>query len=434
MAETASYKEQKHIHYAWWVMIGYGMLMCATIGCITVMGGLFFFPVCDELGFNLTSFTFYVTLSMAAMALGMPACGKILDSGTIKLSVLLTIGVLLEVVPFACMSMFTQQWMWFVAALPIGLGLSATSTVTAAPTLGNWFAKKTGFAIGMIFTMQSIFVAVLSPIFSNLIAIMGWRASYAVLAAIAAAIALPFTLFVIKYRPEEKGMKPYGYDPDAPADEQGGTGNAKGVSFKNAVRSVPFFMLICVVMLSMMTSNMNTVFPTYAEVVGLGAVVGGLMVTAASIVDVFLNPVVGATCDRFGATRSIVGWTAVTMVSFVILYFSGSSPILAMIGAGVNDAMYVICGVGLATYAMALFGMRAYERIFSTAMMVGYLVSSLGVPLMMFIYESTGNFQNVFIFALIVDAVIIACTLAGERFAKDLTVESGEEGVSAASE
>lgn len=86
--------------YAWLVMVGFGMVMCATIGAITVMGGLFYYPVCEELGFDLSSFTLYVTLSMVFMALGMPICGKIMASGKIKLSVLMTVAVLLELVPF----------------------------------------------------------------------------------------------------------------------------------------------------------------------------------------------------------------------------------------------------------------------------------------------------------------------------------------------
>lgn len=364
--------------YAWLVMVGFGMVMCATIGAITVMGGLFYYPVCEELGFDLSSFTLYVTLSMVFMALGMPICGKIMASGKIKLSVLMTVAVLLELVPFACMSMFTEMWMWFVAAVPIGFGLSATSTVTAAPTLGNWFHKKTGFAIGMIFTIQSIFVAVASPIFSNMIEMLGWRMSYVVLAIIAAVMALPFTIFVIRYRPEDKGMLPYGYDPNA-VEEEGGAVAETGVPYKLALRSVPFVMAVLVVMMSMTISNMNVVFPTYAEVVGLGAIVGGFMVTAASLADIALNPILGTTADKFGPTKSFIGWTVVTMVSFVILYFSVNSPILAIVGAGINDVMYALCGVGLATFTMAWFGKKDYERIFSTVMMFGYLVASLGV-------------------------------------------------------
>lgn len=423
MTET-SVKTGHRIHYAWWVMIGYGMLMVATIGCITVMGGLFYYNVCDELGFDLSTFTLYVTLSMVFMALGMPFCGKILASGKIKLHVLLTAALLMELIPFALMSTYTEMWQWYLSAVPIGLGLSATSTVTAAPTLGNWFHKKTGFAIGMIFTIQSIFVAVMSPVFSNMIATIGWRLSYVALAGIALALALPFTLFVIRYRPEDKGMLPYGYDPEEVTDD-GKTATAKGVSFKTAIKSLPFIMCCLVVMMSMMTSNMNVVFPTYAEVVGLGAVVGGLMVTCASIADIALNPIIGSFCDKFGATRSMVTWTGITIISLGILYFSANSPVLAYVGAAINDSMYALCGVGLATYTMALFGMRNYERIFSVVMMVGYLVASLGVPVMMFVYETTGNFQNVFLFCIAVDIIIIIAAIIGDRAAKRLPVEEG---------
>ncbi len=114
------------------------------------------------------------------------------------------------------------------------------------------------------------------------------------------------------------------------------------------------------------------------------------------------------------------------MVSFVILYFSVNSPILAIVGAGINDVMYALCGVGLATFTMAWFGKKDYERIFSTVMMFGYLVASLGVPIMMKIYEATGAFENVFIFGFIVCIVIIVCLLIGEKQSAKLPRETAD--------
>ena len=191
-------------------------------------------------------------------------------------------------------------------------------------------------------------------------------------------------------------------------------------------------MAVLVVMMSMTISNMNVVFPTYAEVVGLGAIVGGFMVTAASLADIALNPILGTTADKFGPTKSFIGWTVVTMVSFVILYFSVNSPILAIVGAGINDVMYALCGVGLAPFTMAWFGKKDYERIFSTVMMFGYLVASLGVPIMMKIYEVTGAFENVFVFGFIVCAIIIVCLLVGEKQSAKLPQETVEVAAEAA--
>ena len=106
--------------------------------------------------------------------------------------------------------------------------------------------------------------------------------------------------------------------------------------------------------------------------------------------------------------------------------------ILAIVGAGINDVMYALCGVGLATFTMAWFGKKDYERIFSTVMMFGYLVASLGVPIMMKIYEVTGAFENVFVFGFIVCAIIIVCLLVGEKQSAKLPQETVEVAAEAA--
>ena len=118
--------------------------------------------------------------------------------------------------------------------------------------------------------------------------------------------------------------------------------------------------------------------------------------------------------------RSMVLWTGITMVSLVVLYFSGSSPAGSCVGAGLNDAMYAITGVGYSTFALSIFGLRDFEKIFSRITCCGYLAASLGIPLMMGIYEATGVFQNVFVFCFVIDIVIIALVLAARKLGKAL--------------
>ena len=287
-AASADKASKGGFHYAWLVMFGFGMLMCGTIGAFTVLGSLFFYPVSESIGCDLSVLTLYVTVQMLAMAVGMPVVGNLLSK--VKLPVMLTVATLVEVAAVFAMSFFTEVWQWYVASVFIGLGLSATSTVTITPTLGNWFQKKTGLAMGLVWSIQSIFCAVASPIFSNVIAAMGWRTAYIILAVVGAVLSLPFTIFVIRYRPEDKGMLPYGYEEGAAAEGEAPEGATTGVAIKVAMKSMPFFICIGVVMLCQLTSCMNTFFATYAEAVGLGAVVGGLMVTAASVFDIALNP------------------------------------------------------------------------------------------------------------------------------------------------
>ncbi len=416
----------KGFHYAWVVMIALGLLMSGTIGSFTILGSLFYYPVAQEIGCELSQLTMYVTIEMVCMGLAMPVVGNLLKK--VPLHHILGVAVAAEVLATSAMSAFTQVWMWYAAAVVIGLGLGATSTVTVAPTIQNWFHKKTGFAIGMVWAIQSLFVALLSPAFTALIEMIGWRPSYLVLAAVSAAICFPCCAFLIRYRPAEKGLHPYGVGEGEGAEE---AEEAVGATYDQAIKSLPFLLCIPLVMLCQLTSCMNTVFSTYAEVVGLGAVVGGLMVTAASLCDIVFNPLAGETSDRFGATRSMVIWTVATMVSFVILYFGSGSALASIIGAGINDAMFAICGVGYSTFALSVFGPRDFDRIFSRITSAGYLVASLGVPLMMFVYEKTGVFQNIFILCFVLDLVIIALTLAiakgGKREAKKLAAQRGEK-------
>lgn len=400
-------------HYAWFVMIAYGLMMSGTIGSFSVVGAQWFYPVSSDIGCDLSTLTLYTTIEMICMGVGMPLVGNLVTR--VKLPLILTVAVVMEVVATALMAFYSEPWMWYASGVFIGLGLAATSTVTVTPTMGNWFAKKTGFAIGMVWAIQAMYCAVASPLFATVIEAIGWRTSYFVLAAVSACLALPAVFFVIRYRPEEKGLLPYGYEADAAPSSDEAASGAPGVPARAAFRSAPFFLCIVIVMLCQATACMNAIFPAYAEIVGLGAVVGGLMVSAASLCDIAFNPIAGATSDKFGPARSMVLWTGITMVSFVVLYFSGSSAVGSCVGAGLNDAMYAITGVGYSTFALSIFGMRDFEKIFSRITSCGYLVASLGIPLMMYIYEATGVFQNVFVFCFVVDIVIIALVLAARK-------------------
>lgn len=418
MTMTEHRSKQDAFHYAWAVMVAYGLLMSGTIGSFSVVGAQWFYPVSMDIDCELSTFTLYTTIEMLCMAVGMPFVGNLL--ARMKLQTLLTAAVLLEIVPTVAMAFFTAPWMWYVAAVFVGFGLSATSTVTITPTMGNWFAKKTGFAIGVVWAIQALYCAIASPLFASIVESVGWRTAYFVLAGASACLTLPAIFFVIRYRPEDRGMLPYGFETASAAGERSAHAAVLGVPAKAAFRSAPFFLCVAIVMLCTATGLMNAVFPTYAEVVGLGAVVGGLMVSSASLCDIIFNPLAGATSDKFGPARAMVLWTGVTMVSFVVLYFTSGSVVGSCIGAGLNDAMYAITGVGYSTFALSIFGMRDFEKIFSRITSCGYLVASFGIPLMMAIYEVTGVFQNVFVVCFFVDIVIIALVVLTQKSSRAL--------------
>src|SRR5699024_8536531 len=130
----------------------------------------------------------------------------------------------------------------------------------------------------------------------------------------------------------------------------------RGVPFRMAVKSPAFIACVLFLCFVQITVCMNQLFPTYAVEVGLGAMTGSIMVSSASLFDIFLNPAVGSACDKLGSFKALVLWTVVSIVSFVMLICSAGVPWLAIVGAGVNDVMYVVAGSGLTCLLMSVFG------------------------------------------------------------------------------
>lgn len=416
------------IHFAWFVMVGLGLLAAGSIGSYTVLIGSFLVPINTDLGIDLTMLSYYFTAVTLTIALMLPIVGKVLPK--VNLPVILTILVIIMLTLGALMSTFTQAWMFIVAAVIIGICMSFMSTVPISTIMDQWFKKKSGLAIGVVWSFTSVYMAIMSPIISRVIEAIGWRSSFLVLAAVSACLMLPSTIFLIRFKPSDKGMKPYGYEEADSENENSQALVESGVSFKKAVRSPAFFALVAALCLLQLTVVMNQLFPTYAEVSGFGPTVGALMVSGAMIFDMILNPIIGATCDRFGAYKAHLGWIAVSILSFVILLVSTNLglPYLAILGAGINDVMYVICGVGIAALAMEIFGSKDYGKIFSYVVSCGYIIGSFGMPLMTTIYEKFGTFKAVFIVCIVINLLVALCVFISHKTSKKLPWENTKSG------
>lgn len=56
--------------FAWVVVIALGLMSAGTTGTYSIIAGSFVAPVCEDLGFDYTSFSFYFTAILLALRLG----------------------------------------------------------------------------------------------------------------------------------------------------------------------------------------------------------------------------------------------------------------------------------------------------------------------------------------------------------------------------
>lgn len=421
--ETSQLKSSRR--YAWLLVLGLGLMSAGTTGSYSVVAGSFLTPVCEDLGIDITIMSYYFTITLLALALSLPFVGKLLPKVVGKFGLTAIAAVML--VAGAAMSFYTEVLMWFVSAFIIGVCFAFTTGVCMSAVVDQWFRKKAGLAIGLCWTVNSVYMLVMSPVITGLIEAIGWRSAYLVLAGISALLVLPSTLFIIRYRPSDKGMLPYGYEVTADPMMQTAAPEAlRGVPFKAAVKSPAFFACVGFLCLVQLTVCMNQLFPTYAVEVGFSPLVGGFMVSAASMFDIFLNPAVGSTCDKFGSTKALLAWIGVSILSFVMLIFAPGHSWLAILAAGVNDVMYVVAGAGLTVLVMEVFGSRDFGRIFALICSAGYIVGAFGMPVMTGVYASTGTFTAVFGLCIALNVVIAGLLLFARKSGKKLPWSEAE--------
>ncbi|MCB7038295.1 MFS transporter [Eggerthella sinensis] len=418
--------KHKNRHYAWIVMIGCGLMISGSIGFFTVVAGSFYVPVSQSLGVEESTLAWYMTIVSLGQAISMPLAGRLVPRMNIPVHMTLICAV--EALAGAAMAFYTDVSMWYVSGAVIGFCMGFNTSVGIAIILNNWFVRRAGFAIGMAWAIASVCNAIMSPIVTQVIGAIGWRAGYLALAAVSACIMLSSTVFLLRLSPADKGMKPYGYEEALAAGEgEGSAAETEGVDFRSAVRSPAFFALVGAMCLIVMTTVTNQLFPMYGSSVGFDPTVGSLMVSAAMLCDIAWNPLIGITCDKFGPAKAILLWACVTVVSFGCLLASPSSPALACLGAGLNDSMYAVFGTGMATLTMAIFGRKDYGRIYSLVPAIGYVVGSIGAPLLTAIYEQTGGFSSVWVFCIVCDVAIAVLAIVAMRSGRGLSWKRGED-------
>ena len=184
-------------------------MQAGGLGAVLDACGVFFVPVCEDLGLARSEISLYLTFYFIATIFAMPIVGKWISKYNINR--VLTIAFALVVAAVAAMGFYNEPWQWWISGVVFGLAGSFIFVVPAPILIDNWFKKHRGLALGVAMSFSGIGGALLSPAFTSLIQTVGWREAYIIVAAVIAVLVLPWTLFVFKLHPEDIGMKPYGW-------------------------------------------------------------------------------------------------------------------------------------------------------------------------------------------------------------------------------
>ncbi|WP_288646580.1 MFS transporter [uncultured Lactobacillus sp.] len=403
----------------WLVMFAIGLVSAACLGSSMVLMGSFLPAIGQTLHVPISVVSYYYTVMVLVMAVMMPIVPKVLVKVRnnflyLTIAVIMPIGLML-------IGHVSNLWIFFIIAFIFGICVSFLSFVPVGILMDNWFVKKTNFAIGLCWAITSIFQGIMSPILGSLIPNIGWQHTLNILAIVVAVLSIPFSLF-IRFTPKTEGLQPYGFKNEQEKHQES-SNREDNISTHEIVTSATFWIVMLLLCIFQFPAVLNQMFPTYAASVGFNGATGGLMVTAAMIFDIFLNPLIGGTDDKLGAEKGSILWLTIGLVSYVLLIVATNmkSAGLAIFSAGINDVVYVFLGTGITALASAMFGKKAFAKGFSLVSSISFVVGAFAMPLNNFIAEKFGGFTTVYIFFAILIAITIVLIGIGSKrhFIKD---------------
>jgi sugar phosphate permease len=197
-------------YYGWFVVAG-----CVLVS-FGVAGGQFSFgvflkPMTDEFGWSRGSLSLAFALTFMISGLLRPLAGYLADRYSPKLAVLsgvTVMGTILLFIPF--INNLVQLYALF-AIMSIGIALGTGPILTKI--VSGWFQTRRGLTLGLVGGASSAGAMVLVPAASLFLVLFNWKEAYWFLALLLLVVILPAGYLLIRNRPQDMGLEPYGASP-----------------------------------------------------------------------------------------------------------------------------------------------------------------------------------------------------------------------------
>lgn len=422
--ETKLSPASKKPHYAFAIAVACCFIMFGGPGMIWATSGVFYAVLPEAFGVPRATIALYSTILSFTIVATLPIMGKALERFDAR--VVLSFCCLCIAGGFLIFSAAQNVYWFYVGAVVIAFG-GGTCLYLLCPTMiGRWFRKKNGFFLGLCASMTGLSGIVFSPVLGAVVESSGWRVGYLVQVCIILVLTLPFAIFVIRSRPEDKGLLPYGYE--EAATEENVHLHEKGVTLRRARRSAAFYLCCLVAGMVSLYTCINYYITSYAVSLGYALTLAAVVGSAAMWGQFFGKICLGAINDKSTKLGLVVSYGS-GIVGLVLMMFFGTMNIAVLFVAG------FLFGVGYASMIVQTpllvrkcFGNRDYGIIYSNVAAVGSFCAAIGATLFGWIIDiSDGTYDPTFWGGIIFMAVALAAAFVALRAAKGLVWMSDQE-------
>ncbi len=200
---------KEKIFWGWYIVAGSFFVMAINYGSRYCFG-VFVKPLAMEHGWSRSVISMAATINMLVYSVGAIFVGRMLDR--IAPRWIITCGAIIAATGYILTGFInTPLSLYLTYGLLVGLGASGLGVVVCSSSVGKWFLKKRGIAIGIASMGISFGTVLLTPLSGYIGKYFSWRIGLFVLGAITCIVGIVISQTLMrKTKPEAYGLLPDG--------------------------------------------------------------------------------------------------------------------------------------------------------------------------------------------------------------------------------
>jgi MFS family permease len=201
--------KKNNIFWGWYIVVGAFLVMSVNYGARYCFG-IFVKPLSGEHGWSHSVISLAATINMLIYSIGAIFVGRMLDKFAPRW--IMTTGAIIAAAGFILTGFVNSPLTLYLAyGLLVGLGATGMGVVICSSSVGKWFIKMRGLAIGIATMGISFGIMTLTPLAGFLGKYFSWRAGMFILGAITLTVGVTVSqLLMRKTHPEAYGLLPDG--------------------------------------------------------------------------------------------------------------------------------------------------------------------------------------------------------------------------------
>lgn len=419
--------KKPRIFYGWYIAAGSIIMQALTNGFSVYAFGVFAVPLLAEFGWARGELYLAQTIAIAVGGIISPFIGKWVDRYGVK--GLMSFGSLMCGTLLGLLSFTSSIWYFYGIYILMAMARPTISHVPINTMVTHWFDKKRGFVIGLVTSGIGLGGIILPPLAALLIHNYGWRSSYVILGIISVASMFPLSFFVMRLKPEEKGLLPDGrsseednYRETEPVNQAQGP---QAVWTLSAALKVRIFWLIVIIFFFFrfgLHGVLHHMVPYYTGV-GVPTTVAATMLSCIAAMGIVGKLVGGHVGDRTGP-RAVVIYSHLLLAGSVVLLLLYDSIVGYWIFAATFGFFMGVLVPALPLMISYCFGRQSFGALFGTIFIAHSAGVGLGPVFSGYLFDFAGSYQQAYAIhiVLLLSAGAIAYWVRAPKLEENISV------------